>query len=47
MMFVRLFRIKATESLEKKTLPSLFTKKKNGEKERKRALHNLRMPKLQ
>ena len=29
-----------------KTLQELFTKKRNGEKERKRALYNLRMPKL-
>ena len=44
--FLRLFRIKASESLEK-TLPELFTKQKNGEKESKRALYNLRTPKLQ
>ena len=44
--FLRLFRIKARESLEK-TLPELFTKQKNGEKESKRALYNLRTPKLQ
>ena len=37
--FVRLFRIKASKSLEK-TLPELFTKQKNGEKENKRALYN-------
>ena len=47
-MFVRLFRIKASESLEKNlAIANVFTKKKNGEKERKRALYNLRMPKLQ
>ena len=28
-------------------MQELFTKKKNGETERKRALYNLRMPKLQ
>ena len=47
-MFVRLFGIKASESLEKNlAIANVFTKKKNGEKERKRALYNLRMPKLQ
>ena len=40
-MFVRLFRIKASESL-KKNYQELFTRKKNGEKERKRALYNLK-----
>ena len=44
--FLRLFRIKASESLEK-TLPELFTKQENREKESKRALYNLRTPKLQ
>ena len=39
-MFVRLFRIKASESLDK-NLQQLFTKKRNGEKERKRAFYNL------
>ena len=43
-MIVRLFWIKASDNLQKK---ELFTKKKNGETERKRALYNLRMPKLQ
>ena len=37
-MFVTSFRIKASESLEKN-----LAKKENGETERKRALHNLRM----
>ena len=40
------FGLRASESLEE-TLQELFTKKKNGEKERKRALHNLRMPKIE
>ena len=31
----------------KKTYQELFTNKKNGQKERKRALYNLRIPKLQ
>ena len=37
-MFVTSLRIKASESLDKN-----LAKKKNGEMERKRALHNLRM----
>ena len=44
--FVRLFRIKASESLGK-SLARATTKKKNGEKETKKALDYLRMPKLQ
>ena len=38
-MFVRLFRIKASESLK-------IAKKKNGETETEGVLYNLRMPKL-
>ena len=45
-MFVRLFQIKASESLKKRISKS-YLKEKNGEKERKRVLYNLRMPKLQ
>ena len=50
-MFVRLIWIQASESREKKISKSylhyLYDKeKKNGEKETKRALYNLRMPKL-
>ena len=44
--FVRLFRIKASESLGK-SLARATTKKKNGETETKKALDYLRMPKLQ
>ena len=44
-MFVT-FWIKASESLEKKLAKAIY-KEKNGEKERKRALYNLRMPELQ
>ena len=35
------FRIKASDWASTKTLQELFTKKRNGEKERKRALYNL------
>ena len=45
-MFVRLFLIKASESHEKNLAKAIY-KEKNGEKERKRALYNLRMPKIQ
>ena len=50
-MFVRLIWIQASESLEKKISKSYlhylyYKEKKNGEKETKRALYNLRMPKL-
>ena len=45
-MFVRLFRIKASENLWK-SLGRAITKKKNGETETKKALDYLRMPKLQ
>ena len=41
-----LFRLKQVIAL-KKVKQELFTKKKNGETERKRALENLRMPKVQ
>ena len=43
-MFVSLFRIKASESLEKNLARAIY-KEENGETERKRAPHNLRMPK--
>ena len=51
-MFVRLIWIQASESREKKISKSYlhylyYKEKKNGEKETKRALYNLRMPKLQ
>ena len=42
-MFVRLFRIKASENLGK-SLGRAITKKKNGETETKKALDHLRMP---
>ena len=43
---MRLFWLKQVIAL-KKVKQELFTKKKNGETERKRALENLRMPKVQ
>ena len=48
-MFTRLFWIEASESLKKRLAGGtvVFTKKKNGEMETKRALDYLRMPKLQ
>ena len=50
-MFVRLIWIQASESRGKKISKSYlhylyYKEKKNGEKETKRALYNLRMPKL-
>ena len=45
-MFVRLFRIEASESCGK-SLQELFTKKQNGETETKKAIDYLTMPKLQ
>ena len=45
-MFVRLFRIKASEILEK-VQQELFTRKENKETGTKRALDYFRMPKLQ
>ena len=46
-MFVRLFQIKVSESLEKRLAGAIFTKTKNGETDTKRALDYSRMPKLQ
>ena len=43
---MRLFRLKEVIALEK-VKQELFTKKKSGETETKRALENLRMPKVQ
>ena len=45
-MFVRLFRIKASESLEKSLAGAIY-KEENGETETKRALDYLGMAKLQ
>ena len=45
-MFVRLFRIKASESPRKKLINCYLQRGKIEKKERKRALYNLRMPKL-
>ena len=41
-MFVRLFRIKASDSL--KNLAGAIYEEENGETETERALYNLRMP---
>ena len=46
-MFVRLFRIEASESFGKSLAGAFYTKKKNGETETKKAIHYLTMPKLQ
>ena len=45
-MFVRLFRIEASESFGKSLAGAIY-KKKNGETETKKAIDYLTMPKLQ